>query len=239
MATTANRPQMPLFAAAPRIAISMGGVDIALAIGINFNLSVDVQPVYSFGQYGPVALEPVFYNLVTGTLQIIRLANAQNRNATGLNSAAVDTLSGQATKNVVHDYSTIPSPSSTDATSANSVLGVAGLSAHLDPKLVSVSSLFDMVISIRVPTDDTAKAIAKNTPDDIKTFFSTGAKYDTLTELKPWIAIRGCRLNARNVNITMGQIVNEPVSFTGIYADSYASDGETSLMAPDDQTKDS
>jgi len=228
---TANRPQMPLFASAPRVEIYMGGSRIAYAIGINFNLSVDVQLVYAFGQYGPVSIEPTFYNLVTGTVQIIRLANGKNRSLTAANSKPMNTGLVESIKHVN------PTPNSVDSSSANSVLSVSGLHNHLDPERVMVSSLFDLIVYLKVPTKDVTEKVKLNTPESLSDVNSL-AKSD-LSSSKPWIALRGCRLNARNVNITMGQIVNEPVSFTGLYADPYDNaDSPAGMFNTDEQTKD-
>ena len=222
-----ERPQLPLFASAPRVVISMGGTNIAMAIGINFNLSVDVQPVYAFGSYKAISIEPVFYNLVTGTIQIIRLANGKNRKLTDANSASVDALSPLSSSKGPIDPTSDNTlsrlvASDTDDSTANSVLGVANLHRHLDPSNVLASSLFDLVVKLRVPTSD-----------------GVTSSVDSTKTMTNWLKISGCRINARNVNITMGQIVNEPVSFTGLYVNPYSTDGITGMFSTDNAIKDS
>jgi hypothetical protein len=197
----------------------MGGATIAYAIGINFNLSVDVQPVYAFGNYGPVSLEPMFYNLVTGTIQIIRLANAKNRYQTQLNSAKLDTLSGADSKDITDAaVAGVGAAANASSDTANSVLGVGFLHMHLDPTQVLASSLFDIQIYLKVPTvSGSGATLAADVNHPAVPATSSTPATEAGPTLSPWLSIRGCRLNARNVNITMGQIVNEPVSFTGLY----------------------
>lgn len=229
---TATNPILPLFAAAPRVSISMAGNVIAHAIGINFNLAVDVEPIFVFGEYGPVALEPKFYNPVTGTIQIIRLANNANRSATAANAF---TNTGTMTKTLdlglnesraaikhVKTYGAATDPDSSEkSTTANAILSKGGLGNHLDPGKVLVSALFDMTISLRVPTEAVLGSIngqenQKEPVDPVSGYSDSKTGPVTLTKYIDWIQIKGCRLTASNTNITMGQIVNEPVSFTGL-----------------------
>ena len=189
---------LPLFASAPRVSINLGPVQIAFAIGINFNLNVDVQPVFAMGQYDAVALEPVYYNPVTGTIQIIRLADTKNIAATAANSDASGlNIDNAISRGVSMPPITIQAIDST-VTSSNTVLGAADLRKHLDPASVLTSSLLDMDIYLNCPVGNSS---------------TTGA---TTTQLVKWFTIYQCRLTSRNVNITMGQIVNEPVSFQGL-----------------------
>src|SRR5690606_38451446 len=64
----------PIFVSAPQIRLYIDNTVIAYAIGINLNINIDAQSVYTFGEYGPVNVEPLQYGVVTGTLQIVKLA---------------------------------------------------------------------------------------------------------------------------------------------------------------------
>jgi hypothetical protein len=53
-----------------------------------------------------------------------------------------------------------------------------------------------------------------------------------------WMAIRGCRITGRTTNITFGQIVNEPLNFSGLLVTPVKfSTGEDSFEA-DNSVKD-
>jgi hypothetical protein len=122
----------------------LNGQTLAYAVGFNVGISIDVQPVSIIGSHQPIALEPLMYNVVNGTLQILRLFS--NRTAT---KAAVDT-----------DNAQIKAPASViqEATKdgANSPLARSELYKHLDPRNVLTSRSFDIDLYVRVPGVDNA-----------------------------------------------------------------------------------
>jgi hypothetical protein len=207
-------PSMPLFLSAPRIEISIDNSLIGMAIGLNFNFSVDVQPIYTVGMYGPAALEPTFYNVVTGTIQLIRLSRPKARQA--MIQAANDSK-------LTHDTTTASSAldwNNQSVPSANGVfevskasptaLGKNFLYTHLDPSTVMLSQLFDMTVKVRVPIVKLQSDLSKDAPLPIIDMNQSS------TKLVPWMAIRGCRVTGRTTNITFGQIINEPLNFSGL-----------------------
>lgn len=197
-------PVAPLFTSAPRVAMYFGTQRIAYAVGININVSVNVQPIQIMGEFGLISTEPTFYNVVTGTLQIIRLIKADTRSDTitasntfeGTNSDAANaTTATLADSNIIED----------------NIANQAALRLHMDPSKVLASSTFDLDLHLRVPAqnDDT---LDPNTPSVNAATLQTNSPY------KKWMRIIDCRLSSRSLNISVGQLVNEPVNFQGLLA---------------------
>jgi len=195
----------PLFATAPRIKIYVGDKIIAYAVGFNVSISVEVQPVYVLGQYAPIALEPTMYNIVSGTMQIVRLS-ASSRVGDTTNAGQLDTSAArQATANESNLTlgGELNDTAATANNNTNSPLTQKQLFLHLDPSKLLLSETFDVHLYMKVPKSDGAGL-----------------------EEKPWMKIENCRITSRNTNIAMGQIVNEPLSFQGLLAHG-ADDGFT------------
>ena len=206
-----NNKSMPLFSSAPRITLTIGDSLVGYAIGFNINISVDIQSIYALGNYGPVSLEPTFYNIVTGTMQIIRLSRPSARQA--LKDLAVSkNIDGRTdNKSSALDWNGAAAVGSTEASNKTvTPVGQSNLYSHLDPSLVLVSALFDMTVQLRVPstTTSTETIIDKTTTKVLDT--------TNLERTVNWMSIRGCRLTGRSTNLTMGQIINEPISFNGL-----------------------
>lgn len=245
---------MPLFAAAPRVHLQIGNHSLAYAIGFNFNLSVDVTPVYAIGQYNAVALEPTYHNVVTGTIQIQRLSHSDARTANikGADLFTKNALSGANVPSNATAWNGDSLNSTNSSTSdltgvgnTNPVLGSPGtLFAHLDPSSVLLSQLFDMDVYLAVQNGVTAaKEVVDAQKNPITQFDKNGnlqtevtQSLDTGSVLTHWFSIKGCRITSRNTNITFGQIVNEPVSFNGLLAVPYANGA--ALFTADDGLKD-
>jgi len=215
--------QLPLFASAPRVYLKINGQRLAVAIGINFSFNIDIQPVYAIGSYAPISLEPTYYNPVTGTIQILRMANknvlsltdstSDDINAKGQktgylkNSEQVNTKSSNEVLGISSAGSAAADATATAA--AKSAIASTVLDDHLNPDKVLVSSLFDMEIWMKYPTvDGSGNTSISNGTSDCK-----------------WFEISGCRITSRNVNMTMGQIVNEPISFQGLLVNPTELDG--------------
>jgi len=187
----------------------MDNMIVGFAIGFNINISVDVQPIYAMGTYGPAALEPTYYNMVTGTLQIIRLsrpnarnkiiaqANAQNIDGQGTNGSKAIGMNGK-------DVNTVENETVT-------AVGNSNIYTHIDPDQVLISSLFDISVQLRI------QKVAATTFGSVSENKNIIMDAENNTEMVNWMFIRGCRISSRSTNITMGQIVNEPVSFTGLF----------------------
>jgi hypothetical protein len=187
----------PIFISAPRIRLVIDGAPVAYAIGMNLDVSVDVQPVYAFGGYQSVNVEPLMYGVVTGTIQIIKLVSKTELNK------RLEKLKKTATSTSPQDATTAQylkaRGAAADSGSANSVLGKSGLGIHLNPERVLLSRTFDMEIKM-------FHAVAGATSSDPSTVADDAALY----------TIKDCRITSSNINISMGQLVNEPVSFQGL-----------------------
>jgi hypothetical protein len=189
----------PLFASAPRIKLYVGTNLVGYAIGFNFNVSVEVQPIFVLGSFEPVALEPTMYNTVTGTMQIMRLTTSATT-ATNLAASQLqqDAISGNgaSTAGVYNANGAGQELLSTDGTGqSNNPLAQGQLFQHLTPSQLLLSQAFYMQMYMKVPN-------ATNSG----------------LEEHAWMAIQNCRITSRNTNISMGQLVNEPLNFQGLLA---------------------
>ena len=102
---------------------------------------------------------------------------------------------------------------STDPTLAanNSPLDQKALFKHLEPQTILFSQTFDIDLYMKVPTSETAAGVL------------------TTTEAH-WMTIKDCRIVSRNTNISMGQLVNEPLNFQGLLV---SPTGETAAFTLD------
>lgn len=230
----------PLFTSAPRIKIVINDIDIAFAIGLNLNVSIDVQPVQILGKFGPVSLEPTMYNIVTGTMQIIRLSSAITDTQT-----ITDLLQGSAAgASRPRILTTGPTTAGGQETSdsvttavadfaTNSALAQNALIRHMDPRTVLLSQAFNLDLFLKIPdanNSNTKLLLNSLTSDDPSNLSET--QTDHLTVSVPWMRVVNCRITSRNVNIAMGQLVNEPVSFQGLYLTTKTTAGDD-IMRPD------
>ena len=209
----------PLFASAPRIKLYIDQQLVAYAIGFNFNVSVDVQPVFILGKYGPAALEPTMYNTVTGTLQIVRLKNptviANSGGKTSIKTAAL-AAGTEATGSV---------------TATNAPISQKELFKHITPGQLILSQAFNMQLYMKIPSLEAAAvaAVAATASTDAVPAKAAILSKIALEEVE-WMRIEGCRITSRNTNISMGQLVNEPLNFQGLLAthasSSFALDGK-------------
>lgn len=195
-----------LYNTAPKIKIRLGNSTMAYAVGFNVSVNVGLSTVNAVGNYAPIAIEPTLYNVVTGTLQIIKPVSSSitkkisdNRGGIGPYSSAV----GEANVKQDIDY-----PAGTD----ESMMLYQGLSKHLNPKEVLTSETFDLDLYLRAPDpSDSSKII------DV-----------------PWFRISDCRIGSRSISISLGQLVGEPISFQGILFSPMTSGG-LQVFAPDNR----
>ena len=106
---------------------------------------------------------------------------------------------------------------STDPTLAanNSPLDQKALFKHLEPQTILFSQTFDIDLYMKVPTSETAAGVL------------------TTTEAH-WMTIKDCRIVSRNTNISMGQLVNEPLNFQGLLV---SPSGDTPAFSLDSSVK--
>ena len=207
----------PLFLTAPRLKLVIGGETIAYAIGFNVAVSVDVQPVFVVGSYGPVSLEPTLYNTVTGTLQIVRLLSSPSRTANVIDTKGVDKLGNFEAAGGKSLSSAVPllndkysNSKSTDGTSTNNLMEQSKLFAQITPKLLLVSQTFDIDVYLSVPNTQAVSFVAATNTTKAKEEVPSGINVVALMK------IYNCRITSRNTNISMGQLVNSPLSFQGL-----------------------
>ncbi len=207
--------KMPVFTTAPRIQLRIGDTKIAYAIGINLNIAIEVQPINVIGTFGPVALEPTMYNPVTGTVQIIKLMSKDTLTEhvnyvtnTGANTVSKPSLAQGVSVDAQgrETYGTMPSAYRFNN---NSPVNQYDLFLHLNPGKILSSQTFNMDFYMYVP-----EYTSVTDPSDPTSEISASVKY---TEV-PWLRIEDVRLTSRSVNITLGQLVNEPVNFQGLLA---------------------
>jgi hypothetical protein len=149
------------FISAPKIRLKIGGGVIAHAIGLSINVDVNVEQVFTFSRYDSANPEALQYGLVSGSLQIVKLASSTSN--------------------------------STLQASATSDPGSTVLADHLDPSRILASETFDLEILV-------------NHSDQLASADPTYSLY----------TVKDCRLGGTNINISLGALVNEPMSFQGL-----------------------
>lgn len=195
----------PLFSSAPRLQIKIGENPVAYAIGFNMNMSVNLQPVNVIGAYAPISYEPTLVNLVTGSMQIVKLipVNVQT---------TIKDLSGKTdAKNVLTNANNNTQANS--AISGNAIPEVHALQRHLDPRFIMLSESFDITLRLT----------------QVATSLHTGVKHTSVSTLiddqqlengeekiKTQIEIKDCRLTGRSSGISLGQLMNETVQWEGL-----------------------
>jgi hypothetical protein len=186
---------LPLFAAAPRLKIKVNGVDIAYAIGLNMNVSVDVIPVKILGQYEIISLEPAAYNPVTGTFRVIRLMSpTTQKNMKDAAEVGRTSLIGKDT--------TLAS-SVANSSDSSSVLSQSYLHRHLDPSKILVSQSFDIELFLKIPKMTLKDGMVETYDGDLEESF---------------IKIQDCRIVGMDCELSPGRLLEEPLAFQGLLA---------------------
>jgi hypothetical protein len=188
---------LPLFAAAPRLKIKVNGVDIAYAVGLNMNVSIDVVPVKILGQFEIASLEPSMYNPVTGTFRVIRLLNPATQ--TAMKTAA------EGGRTSLLGATTVLNPSVTNTAASSSVLSQSFLHRHLDPTKVLISQTFDIELFLKIP-----KMTVNQSTNTVSAY--TGDLEES------FLKILDCRVVGMDGEIAPGRLLEEPLSFQGLLA---------------------
>ena len=189
----------PTMISAPRVTIHINGQPVAYAIGLTLNVGVSINPVYAIGSFEAVSLEPVMYAPVSGVLQVIRLAFPASRDAAKAGAIAnnANSLSEQS----------MPYENFVNSSEDNAIINQSGLHAHLDPHLVLASATFDLEIYIKYP-----KSAVLDSGGNL-----VGGSA-VVEDMFSFMIIKDCRITGRNTNISMGTLINEPLSYTGLLA---------------------
>jgi hypothetical protein len=196
----------PLFVSAPRLVIRFNDTNVAYAVGISIDVSVDVKPVFTLGNFGALSYEPTMYQPVRGSMQLLKLIPQANPGAGSPSEAgaAAATLGSDLSAGAGVPFQTgaqAPYNASdagwnalaAQAKSDNSLLKVDNTFRHLDPTTVLLSSSFDITMFLNV--DHTLPTIQ-------------------------FMNITDCRLTGRSISMSMGQLLAEPVTFEGLLAQS-------------------
>lgn len=208
--------QIPFFMSGPRLVIRADGRVLAFAVGLDITVSRNVQTVYQFGQVSPVANQVTLYNGVTGSMQIIKLADVDARaskeaalpaNTNGNGSVAASGNIAVPDINGAEGNHFIPKQNI-----ESSVLNyTSNLQKQLDPELVLLSSTFDIEVYQTYPNPD----------------------QDNKYLVKKHFTIKNVRLNSRGTTIAPGSLTSESVGFVGTLFVSEGRDGPDDL--PSDQ----
>jgi hypothetical protein len=196
-----------LFSTAPRMKLYVDNLPVAFAIGFNINVSVDIADVYVIGSYAPMSQEPTMYNLVNGTMQIVPVLAQKTQQDLNViaNGKDEDQLTSFPAKRATTDFNAAGTSGQVVAESGTSNSVLQGtLARHLSPETVLLSKSFDIKVFMKVPnlSQDGNPIITASNPFGLK-------------EVE-WMIIRDCRISSDNVNISMGQLVNRPLNFSGL-----------------------
>lgn len=187
----ANKPVT--FTSAPLVKIKLDGQLIAYAVSMGYSISKQIQAPQILGEYAAPSLISTFYNPVRGQLRILKLAPKASRDKKVALANANPGLRADSRTGVTDNTST-PLTQIPDDIDGGILATSENLTNSFDPAKVILSSTFDIEIVRAYPSQDSTVI------------------YNTLT------TINDCRLETRNVQISMAQVVNESFSFVGTIA---------------------
>lgn len=187
----------PTFTSGARVRVRINGKTVAHAVGVNVGFSVQVDPTYVMGEYGPIGSEVVGYSGVQGSIQILQVAPATMRQAaTTIVSELVsnDTTMPNGTAPAIpnQEYRTAAQSTKTAIQDGSSLLSTENLALHLDPARVLLSRTFDLEFWLKV-VDTTGKIV----------------------EVKQ-MTVQDARLTSRSASVAQGQVVGQQFDFMGI-----------------------
>lgn len=200
-----------IFVSAPKVKIKIGGQALAYAIGLSLSIDVSVENVFSFSRFDSAGPEALQYGIVSGSIQIVKLASNSNSTLRSPTRPA-DALSIK------------PSDEEIKAANNQNAGNTSRLADHLDPTRVLASETFDLEILVN----------HFNSVVDPKIDTEAGGSSYSL------YVIKDCRLGGSNINISLGSLINEPVTFQGLLlVDTDAASASTAnQISSDDLTKD-
>jgi len=180
------------FTSGALVHIKIGDQILAYAVSVNFSVSKQVIGPPILGEYGVPSLTTTMYNPVSGSIRVLKLAphdvlRAREEASKANIEAKADTGGG------IKAQASTPMSLQNNSDS-NSAIGMSENTINMyDPAKVILSTTFDLDIYRAYPS-----------PADPQ-----GVVYQLKTQ------IVDCRFDSRSVNVPLGQIVNETVSFTG------------------------
>lgn len=195
------------FLTAPRIKIYVDNQPLAYAVGFNINLSVSLADVNVIGSYAPIAQEAVQYNVVSGSMQIVRVLNQNTQTTLNTLANAAPQLTSAGAIRPTTDFNALGTDGQVVAPSGTANSVTTGLLArHLSPERVLLSKSFQIRLFLKVPNigDDGQPVITPANPQGLK-------------EIE-FMVINDCRITSDSVSISMGSLVSTPVSFQGLLA---------------------
>lgn len=197
--------KLPLFAAAPRLKILIGGLPVAYAVGLEVSVSTQLQEVRILGEFAIASIEPVMVAPVSGSFQIVRLMTAAGQAAV---VAGADAISSSLTGNpdaAIGNKIAIHNSVANSGTSND--FGQDLLFRHIDPRAVLYSQTFDIEMSLKVPRITLgASATARSEPT------ATGGT-DFLTT---FLVIKDCRITSSSMNLSPAALLTQTMEFQGL-----------------------
>lgn len=201
--------KLSLFASAPRCKISVGGREVAYAVGLSVAASVNLQEVRILGEFAVQSIESLAYLPVSGSFQVVRILSKETQSAQKTAAAAIhatnNLLGNSATDNDLTDQASIKNsvrhPDNGDAND----FGQSELYRQLDPQQVLATQSFDIEIKLKVPKGS-FDGNGKFTPTD-------DADIDYLAS---FLEIRDCRLIGASANFAPNQRLTQSLEFQGL-----------------------
>lgn len=191
---------LPLFMSAPRCFIKVNETKIAWAIGLSFQVTLDITPVKVLGAFGIQSLEPTAYNPISGTFRIFRLMPQYQKTGATPSPAINTTVLNSGLVGVTATTPGSVAATSSIASSDASFTVQKTLDMHIDPTQVLLSQSFDIDVELVQPSvtlDKDGKAVA--TSDSVS-----------------FLTLKDCRIISRDVEIAPGRLIEEPLSFQGL-----------------------
>lgn len=200
--------KLPLFASAPRAKITINNKKVAYAIGLNLNVSVNLQDVKVLGEFAIQSIEPTVYAPVSGSFQIVRLLSKETqtaqRDSAKTQNAKNNLLGNSKTAADTNDQVTIKNSVENNDGDANN-FGQAELYKHLDPTQVLATQSFDIEIKLKVPKGS-LDANGKFTPVKTKPYDDEAS----------FLIIKDCRLTSASASISPNQLLSQSLEFQGL-----------------------
>lgn len=198
--------KLPLFAAAPRLALRINGKTVAYAVGLDVSVSTQLQEVRVLGEFAIQSIEPVMVAPVTGSFQIVRLMTKEGQdNVVNAAKNIQSSLSGDPTIAGITDK--IAAHNSVPNSGSSNDFGQDLLFRHLDPRAVLYSQSFDIEMKLKVPK----LTIGANAQASSELTSATDPELETA-----FITIKDCRITSSSINLAPAALLTQTMEFQGL-----------------------
>jgi hypothetical protein len=196
--------KLPLFASAPRSSIYINNQKVAYAVGLDLNVSVNLQEIRILGEFAVQSIEPLAYLPVSGSFQIVRLLSSASQTAyktagTALQNELTGAPGDANLADVVALNNSVPN-------TGNS-FSQALLFRHLDPRTALLSQSFDIEIKLKVPV------VSNLTDPNTNYTIPTSAPFDVE---EAFLLVKDCRLVSSSANVAPNQLLTQSLEFQGL-----------------------